>query len=210
MSRDVGPVCSDGPNTLGRHTLAFVTATEAANTGREFARASSRSPDALLRSLTKVGLFDIFLSHSSKDAEIVLGIKTILERSGKQVYVDWIDDPGLGRNNVSAATAAHLRGRMQQCNSLVYAATGAATDSKWMPWELGYFDGRKGPEAVAIMPIVQYQGQDVGQEYLDLYPTVERGVTSYSYPAITRTHAGRRETKSFDALVAGRGGYHWS
>lgn len=202
--------CAQMDSTLREGHLAFVTATEAANTGREFARASSRSPGALLRTLTKTGHFDIFLSHSSKDAEIVLGIKTILERSGKRVYVDWVDDPALGRNDVSAATAAHIRTRMQQCSSLVYAATGAATNSKWMPWELGCFDGRKGPEAVAIMPIVQYQGQDVGQEYLDLYPTVERGVTSYSYPVITRTRKGRRETKSFDALVAGRGGYHWS
>lgn len=26
--------------------------------------------------------------------------------------------------------------------------------SKWMPWELGYFDGRRGSEQVAIFPLV--------------------------------------------------------
>lgn len=87
--------------------------------------------------------FDIFLSHSSSDAELVVGIKVLLEESGKRVYVDWVDDPEFDRSNVTKATAARLRHRMMQSDSLLYVATDNATNSKWMPWELGYFDGLK-------------------------------------------------------------------
>ncbi|ASV85984.1 hypothetical protein CES85_2262 [Ochrobactrum quorumnocens] len=34
--------------------------------------------------------FDIFLSHSIKDASLILGIKRLLEEAGKSVYIDWI------------------------------------------------------------------------------------------------------------------------
>ena len=36
--------------------------------------------------------FDVFLSHSTSDAEIVLGVKGVLEDYGKTVYVDWLQD----------------------------------------------------------------------------------------------------------------------
>jgi len=40
--------------------------------------------------------YDIFLSHSFKDAELILGIKKILEDDyGYSVYVDWIEDKHL-------------------------------------------------------------------------------------------------------------------
>tara|TARA_B100000446_G_C10520900_1_gene330315 strand:- start:339 stop:581 length:243 start_codon:yes stop_codon:yes gene_type:complete len=44
-----------------------------------------------------------------------------------------------------------------------------------MPWELGYFDGlSKG--AVAVLPLVDYASESYrGQEYLGLYPTVDKG-----------------------------------
>lgn len=46
-----------------------------------------------------------------------------------------------------------------------------------MPWELGYFDGRK-PVRVAILPLPSSSYSSfVGQEYLGLYPNVERGIS---------------------------------
>jgi hypothetical protein len=43
-----------------------------------------------------------------------------------------------------------------------------------MPWELGYFDGHK-PGRVAIMPLPSSALTGfTGQEYLALYPNVER------------------------------------
>ncbi|QHC61223.1 toll-Interleukin receptor [Rathayibacter sp. VKM Ac-2760] len=165
--------------------------------------------EVLRKSRGLLGPFDIFLSHSFHDAELILGVRTILQRAGKRVYVDWIDDPELDRAHVTKSTANRLRQRMQQCTSMVYAATKAATTSRWMPWELGYFDGRKGPEAVAIMPLVSYQGENVGQEYLGLYPTVERSGMYLHTPVVTRREAGTTRTKSLDDLVAARGGAAW-
>ncbi|MGW4090814.1 hypothetical protein [Nocardia sp. NPDC004750] len=121
------------------------------------------------------GRFDIFLSHSFHDAILITGLRNILQGLGLTVYVDWIDDPELDRSKVSAATADRLRGRMNQSTSLVFATSRASSKSKWMPWELGYFDGEKGPDRVSICPIeTNDSGSFVGQEYLGLYKTIEK------------------------------------
>jgi TIR domain len=118
--------------------------------------------------------YDIFLSHSYQDADVIHGIKSIIEKIGLKVYVDWINDPGLDRGRVTSKTAQILRERMQNCSSLVYVHTPNATQSVWMPWELGYFDGLK-PRHVWILPVVsEYDSEFKGQEYLGLYPAVEK------------------------------------
>src|SRR5471032_1856330 len=57
--------------------------------------------------------FDIFLSHASKDADLILGVKAILENLGYKVYVDWIEDSQLDRTRVTPDTADLLRVRMR-------------------------------------------------------------------------------------------------
>lgn len=118
-------------------------------------------------------IFDIFLSHSFEDAELIAGVKGFIEDQGLQVYVDWIEDAQADRSYVTAATAEMLRQRMDHCQMLLYVSSDAAKKSKWMPWELGYFDGRK-PGYVGIVPVVAWEGKTFqGQEYLGLYPYVE-------------------------------------
>lgn len=118
--------------------------------------------------------FDIFLSHSSEDADVIAGIKAMLQREALSVYVDWLEDPQLDRSRVTTATADQLRARMNHCRYLLYASSTASGRSKWMPWELGYFDGRR-PGRVGILPLVRSPGDSFsGQEYLGLYPTIER------------------------------------
>lgn len=114
--------------------------------------------------------YDIFLSHSSKDAELILGVKATLEDLGYRIYVDWVDDAQLDRSNVNESTAQLLRERMKASKSLFYVTTDNAVTSKWMPWECGYFDGYK--EKVVILPVSQYSFSTEynGQEYLGLYP----------------------------------------
>ncbi|QIK79045.1 toll/interleukin-1 receptor domain-containing protein [Sphingomonas piscis] len=118
--------------------------------------------------------FDVFLSHSILDKELIAGAKLALEERGLSVYVDWITDPQLDRTRVSTGTASHLRRRMRQCQMLVYVHSENAAVSKWCPWELGYFDGmRRGN--VFIMPVasnIKYGFE--GQEYLGLYPYLVR------------------------------------
>lgn len=125
-----------------------------------------------LESYKSIDEFDIFLSHSFTDADLVLGVKTLLEDSGKKVYVDWIEDSGLDRNRVTKETAEILRARMQQSLTLYYIDTGNAQNSKWMPWELGYFDGHK-PNQVFILPVLERANDRFdGREHLGLYPSI--------------------------------------
>lgn len=122
--------------------------------------------------------FDVFLSHSSKDADLVLGVKALLEKHGLKVYVDWHDDPQASRENVTKETAELLRARMKQSKSLIFMATNNASNSKWMPWELGYFDGFSSG-SVAVLPLVEHSSDSFkGQEYLDIYPKVDKGYYS--------------------------------
>nr|WP_207104574.1 toll/interleukin-1 receptor domain-containing protein [Rhizobium leguminosarum] len=122
--------------------------------------------------------FDIFLSHSIKDASLILGVKLLLEEAGKSVYIDWIEDPDLERAHVSGETARKLRLRMGQCSTLIYAYSRSSQRSRWMPWELGYFDGTNGN--VAILPIIPDQGKldFEKEEYLQLYPKIDLVGTS--------------------------------
>ncbi|WP_228136599.1 hypothetical protein [Acinetobacter pittii] len=90
-----------------------------------------------------------------------------------KVYVDWIDDRHLDRSKVTSKTADTLRVRMRQSKSLLYIATDNSSQSKWMPWELGYFDGYSSGK-VAILPILNHQYESFsGQEYLGIYPLVQ-------------------------------------
>lgn len=147
----------------------------ASNTLRKsFATDSKRVLKEAVVAATDRDRFDIFLSHASKDAELILGVKGLLENQGFTVYVDWIDDAQLDHSNVSRENADLLRRRMRQSGSLVWVATEAASASKWMPWELGYFDGFR-PNQVAVLPLVDNPGQAFkGQEYLALYPVIDK------------------------------------
>lgn len=127
------------------------------------------------------GEYDIFLSHSSLDAEIVSSIKHHIETvMGFTVYVYWINDPSL-TSAVTKANAQIIKSRMNACKSLIYAFTDNSIKSKWMPWELGYFDGKK--NKVAILPISAAENSSdsyTGQEYLGLYPYITKNVSNLS------------------------------
>lgn len=123
-------------------------------------------------SYTPSKIYDIFLSHSIRDAELILGMKGIFEDLGYTVYVDWIEDPQMDRSKVTAETADKLRQRMNSSKSLFFVTTSNAESSRWMPWECGFFDGKK--EKVAIVPIqaTSTNNSYSGQEYLGLYPYI--------------------------------------
>jgi len=138
----------------------------------------SKSADQILRENVQLSsetdLFDIFLSHCLSDSEQVAGVKALLEEQGFKVYVDWIVDRHLDRTSVNAETAETLRRRMKQCSSMFFVTSSVSPNSKWMPWELGYFDGLK-KGRISILPLVENEAsQFAGQEYLGLYPVIEK------------------------------------
>jgi hypothetical protein len=151
---------------------------------RSFARArSSRMHESVTESLRKSILaskqqssFDIFLCHSYLDHELIGAITGYLEELGYVVYVDWRQDAQLNRQNVTKDTAKVLRERMAQSKALFFAITARAHESRWMPWELGYMDGRSGTSA--ILPIAEAAFRSdayEGQEYLGIYPYITSG-----------------------------------
>lgn len=114
--------------------------------------------------------YDIFLSHSILDANVIYGLKSVLEDNGFSVYIYWIEDAA-ERSTVSPEIAERIKHRMQSSKALLYATSENAQNSKWMPWELGYFDGLRGK--VAVCPISS-NPSFVGREYLGLYPVMEK------------------------------------
>jgi len=153
--------------------MSFLTVTAAraaaGTTSLEHAEKSLRASAGAADDAT----FDVFLSHCIRDARAIEGVRQLLMRVGLTVYVDWIEDPGMGRSRVTVATAQRLRTRMQNSRSLIFATSEASPDSKWMPWELGFFDGFRSSR-VAVLPLVESADETFhGQEYLRLYPKLE-------------------------------------
>ena len=115
---------------------------------------------------------DTFLSHSSKDNELLPGVVSILENHGASVYVDNADE-SLPKNP-SVKTAEILRGNLRSTRKYVLFVTTNSKDSIWIPWELGVADGEKRPSNVALFPSAegQYEQKWSEQEYLGLYQRI--------------------------------------
>ena len=114
----------------------------------------------------------VFLSHSSKDNDILPGVIRVLEGHGGKVYAD-IRDPSLSNSNF-IETAAHLRSAVRNCNKFVLLVTPRTKDSKWIPWELGLGDGVNKDCNVALFPSAEkyYEQSWSEQEYLGLYQRI--------------------------------------
>jgi hypothetical protein len=131
-------------------------------------------------------VFDIFLSHSFLDREVVKALFLDLTSMGFKVYVDWIIDPHLDRANVTKQSAEFIRNRMKSSKSLLLAISANATISKWMPWELGFIDGNTAK--CAIIPVFDssYNLPESysGYEYLKLYPYVKKRNNEFGKPKL--------------------------
>lgn len=116
-----------------------------------------------------------FLSHSSKDDDLVTGAIRVLEGHGARVYVDEID-PAMPPYT-SCETAALLKSRIRDTRRFVLLASSNSKDSRWVPWELGIADSLKGTEKIALFPALD-NGNDrtwTSWEYLGLYDRIVFG-----------------------------------
>lgn len=134
-------------------------------------RATSLRRTAASRSLSG----STFLSHSSKDDELVAGAISVLENHGAKVYVDEID-PEMPPYT-SATTAALLKTRIRDTSRFVLLASTNSKDSRWVPWELGIADGAKLPAHIALFPASDshYEQSWASWEYLGLYDRIVWG-----------------------------------
>lgn len=117
----------------------------------------------------------VFLSHSHADvqdlsAEDLRGLLIMLLAISEGVYIDYLD-PEMPVQT-SGDTAKRLKGKIDECDRLVVAATSNAVNSRWVPWEIGYGDKAKGVNNVVVIPIADPNGRWEGSEYLRIYPQV--------------------------------------
>lgn len=118
--------------------------------------------------------YDIFLSQTIRDAEIVLGVYDLLTTLGYAVFCDWIITPHLERSQVTPANAEFIRSQMRISDTLLFVDSENADQSLWMCWEIGWFDGAKGH--VAVLPVLPDDGNYYnGREFLGLYPYARLG-----------------------------------
>lgn len=116
-----------------------------------------------------------FLSHSSKDQELVVGAVHLLRGHGATVYIDK-KDPSLPPYT-NKGTAIGLKKRIKQSGKFVLLASNNSKGSRWVPWELGIADQAKGLRRVAVLPAVDSQKDTNWStwEYLGLYDRIVWG-----------------------------------
>ena len=89
---------------MATYTKAEIRASATMSRSYRAAEAKLTEEFVAQESLGTSARFDVFLSHSTRDAEIVLGVKALLEGMGKKVYVDWVTDHQLDRTRVTPPT----------------------------------------------------------------------------------------------------------
>lgn len=129
----------------------------------------------ILKSAATLTAKTVFLSHSSKDGDLVASAVKILYDAGGRVYVDKGDDR-LPRTP-SPTTAVILREAVAACKRFVLLVSTNSKDSRWIPWELGLADGTTRPTRVALFPVAGAGGEQgwARVEYLGLYQRVVWG-----------------------------------
>lgn len=118
---------------------------------------------------------DTFLSHSSKDDELLAGVISVLEGHGASVYTD--DGDACLPNPPTPETGAVLKNRIKESRRFVLFVTENSKDSTWIPWELGLGDGLKGDKSVALFPSVEnaFEAKWSEREYLGNYRRIVWG-----------------------------------
>ncbi len=116
-----------------------------------------------------------FLSHSSRDDDLVAGAIRVLENHGAKVYVDEIDPEMPPYTNEK--TASLLKSRIRETSRFVLLASKNSKESKWVPWELGIADGVKGTSKIALFPASDSSNEKAwaSWEYLGLYDRIAWG-----------------------------------
>lgn len=154
--------------------MAYLRESDMRTRARGLARKQNLTVEEVLAGVARrrANTYDIFLSQTIRDAEIVLGVYDFLTEMGFTVFCDWIAAPEAHRCAVTPSNAAFIRTTMSTSASLLFLDTENADQSLWMSWELGWFDGQNGH--VAVLPVVNDERQYYrGREFLGLYPYIE-------------------------------------
>lgn len=156
--------------------MAIISKSQLANIAR-----SKAGPQGLKGSLYESRKYaksssvtSVFLSHSHVDKALVEQAKVFFENLGISVYVDWADQTM--PEKTSGVTALAIKNQIINANDkFVLLATNAALTSRWCNWEVGIADPFKNPrKKMALFPLADDNGSWTGNEYLQIYPRIER------------------------------------
>ncbi len=111
-----------------------------------------------------------FLCHSHKDAVLAEGLQVLLAEQGVDLYIDWKDSAMPEQPN--RETADRLRSQIVASDWFLFLATSNSSTSRWCPWELGYADGRKPFDRIAVVPTRDGNTMH-GNEYMQLYRRID-------------------------------------
>lgn len=77
-------------------------------------------------------------------------------------------------SHTSEETAELLKKRIVECTRFVLLTSPNSKDSRWVPWELGVADGKKGIHKIAIFGASDSAGLDdwSSWEYMGFYPKI--------------------------------------
>lgn len=88
----------------------------------------------------KLKEFDFFISHSSRDGQVVQKLITYQNENGKNIFCDWINDSDyLKRNLLCKATLNVIELRLQQSRKLIFVESENSKNSIWCKYELNYY-----------------------------------------------------------------------
>lgn len=124
-----------------------------------------------------------FLCHSHKDSDLALGLQQWLKEQGMELYIDWQD--AYMPETPDGATADRIRTVIKGADVFLFLATNDSMASRWCPWELGFADGIKRNEQIAVIATRDASGNYYGNEYLQLYRRIDQATPSnalYWYP----------------------------
>ncbi|MCR4674544.1 MAG: toll/interleukin-1 receptor domain-containing protein [Lachnospiraceae bacterium] len=92
------------------------------------------------KSIQKLKSYDLFISHSYLDREIVYDIVRKINKCGLNCYVDWTADSDfLKRSLVSDFTREVLKARMKNSRKLLFLSSSNSRASCWVDFELKYY-----------------------------------------------------------------------
>jgi hypothetical protein len=113
----------------------------------------------------------VFISHSSRDKELVKKVVAILSDQGANCYVDEEDSEMPAE--VSVETADRLRDKIGYSHKFVMVASRYALVSRWVPWELGVADEPDEVDRIAIFPVEEENEKWEGNDYVGLYDLIQ-------------------------------------
>lgn len=91
--------------------------------------------------LERLKVFDVFISHNSKNESEIVNFFKLLNQKGYVAYIDWVNDKfDLKRQWCNATTAEIIKARIKQSRVFVLYLSEQTLTSQWCPWEVGYAD----------------------------------------------------------------------